>query len=155
MPSSSLAGASPSPSGLRSSGHQFTPGSGIGVYSGPNYYNSYSSDSSALYSRVSQGFTSCISKLKAVQCVKCTDFGLILNFRLKPIISYKNIYMYNTQSALLYPAIKITKHHCKNMFYILFVMYCKMSQRCYSRGIEQMILKTSALQEPLIVTGNW
>ncbi|XP_017276484.1 iroquois-class homeodomain protein IRX-4b [Kryptolebias marmoratus] len=59
MTSSSLAGAPPSHSVLRSPGHQFTPGSGIGVYSGPypksqSYYNTCTSDSTALYSRVSQ-----------------------------------------------------------------------------------------------------
>ncbi|XP_058474309.1 iroquois-class homeodomain protein IRX-4b [Solea solea] len=41
---------------LRSPGHQLTPGTGIGVYSGPyprsqGYYNTCSSDATALYSR--------------------------------------------------------------------------------------------------------
>ncbi|XP_071357073.1 iroquois-class homeodomain protein IRX-4b [Trachinotus anak] len=61
MTSSSLAGClepgtPPSHPVLRSPGHQLTPGTGIGVYSGPypksqGYYNTCSSDATALYSR--------------------------------------------------------------------------------------------------------
>lgn len=48
----------PSHAVLRSTGHQLTPGTGIGVYSGPypksqGYYSSCPSDATALYSRVS------------------------------------------------------------------------------------------------------
>ncbi|KAM8766388.1 iroquois-class homeodomain protein IRX-4b [Acanthopagrus schlegelii] len=61
MTSSSLAGClepgtPPSHPVLRSPSHQLTPGSGIGVYSGPypksqGYYNTCTSDATALYSR--------------------------------------------------------------------------------------------------------
>lgn len=66
MTSSSLAGClepgtPPSHPVLRSPGHQLTPGAGIGVYSGPypksqGYYNTCTSDATALYSRVSFTF---------------------------------------------------------------------------------------------------
>lgn len=63
MTSSSLAGClepgtPPSHPVLRSPSHQLISGSGIGVYSGPypksqGYYNTCTSDATALYSRVS------------------------------------------------------------------------------------------------------
>lgn len=66
MTSSSLAGClepgtPPSHPVLRSPAHQLTSGTGIGVYSGTypksqGYYNTCTSDATALYSRVSSVF---------------------------------------------------------------------------------------------------